>query len=218
MTFLETKLDEISRSGSFAKDRIMLIKTSLDNSSHRLKNISNQSKSPYEEVKPIQKDVAEKKISFQGDLKTFYLRETRNNPDVFKVDYGLLALSNLCSDLKQGYIHKLTSIDQLKQLFSNRPFQEKDKITWVGTLPELRSFISAIHKSKLCFDIPEGDQWKIGSCCFLYKSRRKGKQIEKLKHSQISNPGPPKDLSGIINITNRFVTDFSRGSTKNVIK
>ena len=78
--FIESKLEDISRSGSFSADRINEIKKSLDNSSHRLKNVANQKKVASEQLELPMKPKVKNKVTFLGQLRTFYVKEKGEDP------------------------------------------------------------------------------------------------------------------------------------------
>lgn len=155
-----------------------------------------------------------KNIDFKGELKTFYLKKKRQDPDIFSEGSYLIMFSELFTGLKGTFIDDKTSREAFFKIFSNNSIMKNEKIIWIATIPELKEFINLIFKANICCQIPDGDQWKIGSNCFSYRKRKSLKNVVDLESNQISNPGQAKNLENIRSIINKFLKDYSLGSKK----
>ena len=183
--FLETKLDELSKSGSFSETRIKKIKSSLEKSSFRVGKILN----PNPPLKDENKTSSDASKSNEELPTSFYsypiFRLKTNNPE----KYQKLIEEFRVELVSKGYIFPETELKQVGDFFTAKKLDLP--IQWKKTPYSLRKFIDGLSDLNICDDAVGINRWKIAQTCFHLKTRGKPRgRVE--KHTTISSSNETK--------------------------
>ena len=202
--FLETKLDEFSKSGSFSETRIKRIKDSLEKSSFRVGKVLNPTPTRKKEGKTSSR-VSVKNEEHTTSFYSFHICKLKtSNPDQYQK-----LIEEFRSDLvNRKYILPETEIKQIGDFFTSKSLD--NPIQWNKSPYSLRLFIDGLTDLNICDDAAGVQRWLIAQNCFHLQPRGKSRgRVEKYTTISMSNETKKDNKEEVEELIKSFQNNLS---------